>query len=131
MALSNIIYVLGKTMKHTLSSKSILDKKFKQNLKGYDPEDVDSFLDKVIEDYEKIECDFNELNRQITDLKRDNETLKAQLRDKEAAISIQKSKNIALSSSHQSSLDNLELLQRLSAYEKKLYQLGVDPSKIK
>ena len=44
---------------------------------------------------------------------------------------IQKSKNIALMSSHQSSLDNLELLQKCGAYERKLYELGVDPNKVK
>ena len=44
---------------------------------------------------------------------------------------IQKSKNFALTNSHEGNLDNLELLQRCSKYEKKLYELGVDPNKIK
>lgn len=118
-------------MKLVLSYKEILNKKFKQNTRGYDPEEVDVFLDKVLSDYKTVEKEVDNLNAQIISLKRDNETLKAALRDKDAAISIEKSKNIALSNSHQSSLDNLELLQRCSAYEKKLYQLGIDPSKIK
>ncbi len=123
--------MLGLVMKLVLNCKDILNKKFKSNVKGYDPVEVDSFLDKVLLDYKTIDKEVDLLNSQIISLKRDNETLKAALRDKDAAISIEKSKNIALSGSHQSSLDNLELLQRCSAYEKKLYQLGIDPSKVK
>ena len=131
MATYNKIYMLGVVMKLVLNCKDILNKKFKSNVKGYDPVEVDSFLDKVLLDYKTIDKEVDLLNSQIISLKRDNETLKAALRDKDAAISIEKSKNIALSGSHQSSLDNLELLQRCSAYEKKLYQLGIDPSKVK
>ena len=118
-------------MKLRSSSKDILNKKFKQSANGYDPEEVDTFLDKILEDYRTIDKEIDGLNAEIISLKRDNETLKANLRDKEQAISIQKSKNIALMSSHQSSLDNLELLQKCSAYERKLYELGVDPNKVK
>ena len=70
-------------------------------------------------------------DEEIIRLKRDNESLKATIRDKEQVISIQKSKNFALTNSHEGNLDNLELLQRCSKYEKKLYELGVDPNKIK
>lgn len=118
-------------MKLLLRSKDILDKKFRQTANGYDPDEVDTFLDKILDDYRSIDKEVEDLNAQIISLKRDNETLKANLRDKEQAISIQKSKNIALMSQHQSSLDNLELLQKCSAYERKLYELGVDPNKVK
>ena len=118
-------------MKLRLSSKDILNKKFKQASNGYDPEEVDAFLDKVLEDYRNIDKEIDGLNSQIISLKRDNETLKANLRDREQAILVQKSKNVALMSNHQSSLDNLELLQKCGAYERKLYELGVDPNKVK
>ena len=119
------------TMKLHLSSRDILNKKFKQAPNGYDADEVDNFLDKILEDYRNIDKEIDGLNANIISLKRDNETLKASLRDKEQIISVQKSKNIALMSNHQSSLDNLELLQRCSAYERKLYELGVDPNKVK
>ncbi len=118
-------------MKLRLSSKDILNKKFKQSANGYDPEEVDTFLDKILEDYRSIDKEIDGLNAEIISLKRDNETLKANLRDKDQAISIQKRKNIALMSSRHSSLDNLELLQKCGAYERKLYELGVDPNKVK
>ncbi len=118
-------------MKLQLSQKDILNKKFKKNTLGYDADEVDSFLDKILEDYESIYSEIDTLNAEIISLKRDKETLKANLRDKDQAISIQKSKNFAINTSQDSSLDNLELLQKCSAYEKKLYQLGVDPNKVK
>ena len=118
-------------MKLHLISRDILNKKFKQAPNVYDPDEVDNFLDKILEDYRNIDKEIDGLNANIISLKRDNETLKASLRDKEQIISVQKSKNIALMSNHQSSLDNLELLQRCSAYERKLYELGVDPNKVK
>lgn len=128
----NIIKTTRKSlMKLLLSSKEILNKKFKANQKGYDPDDVDAFLDKVLEDYKQIGKEISSYEVKITDLKRENESLKTKLREKEAAISMQKSKNAALNTPHQKSLDNIELLQKCSAYEKKLYSLGIDPSKIK
>ena len=121
-------------MKLRLTSKDILNKKFKSSPNGYNPEDVDTFLDKILEDYRDIDKEIDNLNAQLVSLKRDNEALKSGLREKEQVISIQKSKNIALrnnQNNHESSLDNLELLQKCGAYERKLYELGVDPSKIK
>ncbi len=118
-------------MKLRLNSREILNKKFKQAPNGYNPDEVDAFLDKILDDYRSIDEEIESLNTEIISLRRDNETLKANLRDKDQIISIQKSKNIALMSQHQSSLDNLELLQKCSAYERKLYELGVDPNKVK
>lgn len=118
-------------MKLLLNSKEVLNKKFKTTPNGYDPDEVDAFLDKALEDYRHVEKVIDELNAELVKVKRDNEALKATIRDKEQVISIQKSKNIVLTNSHEGSLDNLELLQRCSRYEKKLYELGVDPNKIK
>lgn len=117
-------------MRLQLSAKEILEKKFEKNVKGYNADEVDQFLDKVLIDYRMIDGVVQSLNSQIVTLKRENEALKASIREKESEISIQKSKNIVLSH-NEGSLDNLELLQRCSKYEKKLYQMGVDPSKIK
>lgn len=118
-------------MKLLLSSKEILNKKFKANQKGYDPDDVDAFLDKILEDYKLVEKENSNYEAKVTELKREIESLKTKLREKDSVISMQKSKNVALSTPHQKSLDNIELLQKCSAYEKKLYSMGVDPSKIK
>ena len=118
-------------MKLIVSFKEILNKIFKLTPNWYDPDEVDAFLDKILDDYRNIDKIIASFDEEIIRLKRDNESLKATIRDKEQVISIQKSKNFALTNSHEGNLDNLELLQRCSKYEKKLYELGVDPNKIK
>lgn len=118
-------------MKLKLNSQDLLTKKFIGNVKGYDMDEVDQFLDIILEDYKNFESVLSETNNKINVLKRDNESLKSQIRKKDLEISAQKSKNIYLNKDKSGSIDNLELLKRCSTYEKKLYQLGVDPSKIK
>lgn len=118
-------------MKQELTQKEILNKKFKQSPNGYNPEEVDLFLDKILEDYRAFEEIKKDFELKIVNLKRENEVLKANIREKESEISIQKGKNIAASTTKGTSLDNLVLLQRCGAYEKKLYELGIDPNKVK
>ncbi|HLR60204.1 MAG TPA: cell division regulator GpsB [Pseudogracilibacillus sp.] len=52
-----------------LSSKEILEKDFKTSLRGYNQKDVDEFLDVVMQDYEA-------LNNEIQQLKQENDRFK-------------------------------------------------------
>ncbi|UQS86607.1 cell division regulator GpsB [Nicoliella spurrieriana] len=52
--------------------KQILNKEFRQKMRGYDPNDVDSFLDDVIKDYDT----FDRENQQLRD---ENDRLKSQV----------------------------------------------------
>ncbi|HKL72913.1 MAG TPA: DivIVA domain-containing protein [Candidatus Onthovivens sp.] len=118
-------------MKFKLKEEDILNKKFKANVKGYDCDEVDAFLDLVLSDYNLINELDNSLDDQLITLKRDNEGLKAQIRDLEQKLELISAGFKVDSNGVYSSLDNLELLQRCGRYEKKLYDLGVNPSKIK
>ena len=42
-------------MKLIVSFKEILNKKFKTTPNGYDPDEVDAFLDKILDDYRNID----------------------------------------------------------------------------
>ena len=42
-------------MKLQLNAKDILNKQFEKDVKGYNPDEVDSFLDKVLTDYRMVE----------------------------------------------------------------------------
>ncbi len=99
------------------------------------PEDeVDKFLDLIIADYKVLLGEISKLKDEVFSLKRENETLKADIRDKETVISIEKSKLAVLEKNKNYSaeqLDPIDLLQRCGKYEVKLSELGVDPSKIK
>jgi len=48
-----------------LTSKMILEKEFKKNFKGYNVEEVDSFLDEIIQDYETFEKVVAQLREEI------------------------------------------------------------------
>ncbi|MCG7343067.1 cell division regulator GpsB [Sporosarcina sp. ACRSL] len=59
-------------MEIKLDSKTILEKEFKTGLRGYNQEDVDLFLDQVIQDYEAFK-------KIISELRMENEKLKDEL----------------------------------------------------
>nr|WP_027847109.1 cell division regulator GpsB [Marinococcus halotolerans] len=48
-----------------LSAKDILDKDFKNSVKGYNKDEVDQFLDIIIQDYERFEQKVRELEDQL------------------------------------------------------------------
>ena len=55
-----------------LTSKEILEKEFKKSVKGYNIDQVDQFLDQVMEDYDKFE-------EVVNALKAENKRLKEEL----------------------------------------------------
>lgn len=125
-------------MKFNLTKEDILNKQFIPSYKGYDPNDVDEFLDLVLKDYSSLEEAFKKTDEMIESLKKENNELKNSLRELKRDQELMgsrlssNSKNDLNTQNYQStSLDNLELLKKCANYEKKLYSLGYDPSKIK
>lgn len=86
-----------------LQSKDILDKKFKTSMRGYNQEEVDEFLDTIIQDYEFF-------NQKIEQLKQENERLKSQAE--------QQTRVRPQTSNHQV---NYDILKRLSNLEKAVF----------
>ena len=117
--------------KITLTSSDILKKIFTPNVKGYDPDEVDDFLDQIINDYRSYEKFAEETKGYI-------ESLETQLRtakERYSALEIEYTKaNNRLAGIKQGSgnvtPENIELLKRISALEAALYQKGVDPRKV-
>lgn len=85
-----------------LSSKEILEKDFKTAMRGYNQEEVDEFLDKIITDY-------NIFQQQIDALKKENETLKE---------NADRTKMRSNNTNHQV---NYDVLKRLSNLEKEVF----------
>ena len=52
-----------------LNSKTILEKEFKTGLRGYNQEEVDLFLDDVIQDYQAFKNKINELQNENSRIK--------------------------------------------------------------
>ena len=59
-------------MEIKLDSKTILEKEFKTGLRGYNQEEVDLFLDDVIQDYEAFK-------KTIAELRNENARIKEEL----------------------------------------------------
>lgn len=112
------------------NSKSLLDVKFKKNVKGYDAYQVDSTLDQVIDDYKFYEKTLEENRQTISSLESQNKTLKEKLRQSEIlAKKLQKTVD-AIPDSPDVTKSNIVYLQRIADLEKALYKRGVDPKKI-
>jgi DivIVA domain-containing protein len=116
-----------------LTSEQILTKKFAADTRGYDAQQVDEFLDCVLEEFRRYEAFVNnelpallKAGDQCDQLKNRNQELEielAVLKDKFAGLS--KNDTVTINQ------NNLELHRRISALEKALYKLGQDPNKVK
>ncbi|MGE8037318.1 cell division protein DivIVA [Lysinibacillus sp. KCTC 33748] len=87
-----------------LTSKMILEKEFKKNFKGYNVEEVDSFLDEIIQDYETFE-------KAVAQLREENKQLKEEIDN------TPKRQPVASTSG----TTNFDILKRLSNLEKHVF----------
>src|SRR4051812_32837031 len=90
-------------MELRLTAKQILEKEFKTNLRGYNQDDVDQFLDDIIQDYETFE-------KTISQLKAENSRLKEELLE---VPKVQPKTQVGTT--------NFDVLQRLSNLEKHVF----------
>ncbi|MBQ1477382.1 MAG: DivIVA domain-containing protein [Erysipelotrichaceae bacterium] len=100
--------------KLNLTPDEILEKQFQVDFKGYSASEVDSFLDQVLEDYQKMEDNVQELLDHIAEL--------------EAQIKMLNNENIELQGkqkafdlSNTTSYSSVDLLKRLSRLEEMVY----------
>src|SRR6478752_6496903 len=89
------------------SAKEILNKDFKTSMRGYNPDEVDKFLDSIIQDYELYEKKVEEL--ELQQLRQENKKLQ------------ERPVRQASSSAPSSNNTNYDILQRLSNLEKKVF----------
>ena len=87
-----------------LTSKDILEKEFKKSVKGYNIDQVDQFLDQIMEDYDNFE-------RVINELRAENERLKDELSGSTKKTTAQPT----------TSNMNYDILKRLANLEKAVF----------
>lgn len=87
-----------------LTVKQILDKDFKSSLRGYNPDEVDKFLDMIIQDYEYF-------NQRIEELEQENELYRRNARRMQEQAPTQPPIHGT----------NYDILQRLSRLEKEVF----------
>lgn len=98
-----------------LTQKEILEKDFKTKMRGYNPQEVDEFLDLVIKDYKSFE-------REISDLKEEKDRLITKL-DELSKQATAKSHN---QGQNGSSVTNFDILKRLSNLERHVFGSKLD-----
>lgn len=98
-----------------LTPQEILDKEFKIDARGYRPQEVDKYLDMVIRDYTEFINIIKRNEKEIKDLHEDNSKLKAEIR------SLREKLVASESSSENGSVNNVDLLRRISQLEKVVF----------
>ncbi|HAB66803.1 MAG TPA: cell division regulator GpsB [Firmicutes bacterium] len=101
--------------KIALTPQDILDKEFKIDARGYRPQEVDKFLDLVINDYGEFLSEIKKLRKDLAALNDENVKLKNELRRIKANI------EAAEGSASNNNVSNVDLLRRLSQLEKVVY----------
>lgn len=98
-----------------LTQREIVDKDFKNKLRGYDPEEVDEFLDLIIQDYKSFQDEIDEL-------KADNDRLIKELDE----TSKQSDLRAQSQGTNQSTVTNFDILKRLSNLERHVFGSKLD-----
>ncbi|WP_461214273.1 cell division regulator GpsB [Lacticaseibacillus sp. GG6-2] len=102
------------TFKIQYGPKDILDKSFKNKVRGYDPDEVDEFLDGIIRDYESFVAEIDRLNEE-------NSRLFSRVDELTKQLSV--SKNVATATPQQpnGNVTNYDILKRLSNLERHVF----------
>lgn len=100
------------------SPKDILQQEFKTKMRGYDPVEVDEFLDNVIKDYEAY-------NKEILALQEENDRLQAKL-SQQAANPTPAPSRVQTEAPKSQTVTNFDILKRLSNLEKEVFGKKLD-----
>ena len=94
----------------SLSIQDILEKEFKIDTRGYRPQEVDSFLDVIMRDYNEYNNIIKALVKDNKSLMAENHTLKEEVRNLKSSIEAAKY--------GEKEITTVDLLRRISQLEK-------------
>ncbi|MCR5491129.1 MAG: DivIVA domain-containing protein [Bacilli bacterium] len=114
----------------TLTADKILHKSFTPNVKGYDPDEVDDYLDRILRDYVAFDKWANESNKYIAELETQLRKARERAQELEVENAKMKSRLSGIKSTDRVTPENIDYVTRISRLETALYKLGVDPKKI-
>lgn len=100
--------------KLNLSPEDILNKEFEVDFKGYSAADVDAYLDLILEDYQIMEDNVQELLDAIS-------TLQDQVKDLTAKNVELEGRKLAFDLSNTTSYSSVDVLKRISRLEELVY----------
>ena len=121
-----------------LSAQDILNKQFRSTVNGYDPDEVDAYLDEVISDYENFQQIIEDLYGQIGTLQRqimderqkEKKTVETEKEDKVKTYTPTHRRTASVpnfaddNDNNQGEIStNMAIIQRISTLERKVYNL--------
>lgn len=117
--------------------KDIFERRFSQKMRGYDPNEVDTFLDGIIEDYQAFDNRINSLENEKNQLRMEVQRLKQSASTVTPGPSVSQSGYFNDSNSAPLNHDTLgtthienELLKRVSNLEQRVFGSTEGPSSI-
>lgn len=103
------------TVVRALTQREIVDKDFNTKFRGYDSEEVDEFLDLIIQDYKSFQDEIEELKMEVERLVEElDETSK------------QSDYRVQSQGTNQSTVTNFDILKRLSNLERHVFGSKLD-----
>ena len=118
-------------IKLVLTAEQIGNKVFKGVPRGYDPYEVDKFLDQVILDYERVENNYLVSKSEIEKLEQKIRNLETDKHNLEIELGRLKTKYSKIKPTDNVTDDNIDLIKRINTLETFLWQNGFNPSSIK
>ncbi|MCQ2741823.1 MAG: DivIVA domain-containing protein [Bacilli bacterium] len=117
--------------KLSLTSQKILEKQFTKNVKGYDPDEVDEFLDLVRADYMAYDSKLAEAKNYVRRLEEELKRVQDSKQELEIDNARMKKRLSGIKPGDKLNEENMEYIQRINVLEHYIYLTGVDPTKIK
>lgn len=96
------------------TTKDIFEQDFKIGFRGYDPDEVNDFLDEIMKDYDAYEAIIKELKGEIA-------RLKAQMANAPRVGGTSMESSETLRTERTSSATNFDILRRLNRLEKEVF----------
>ena len=118
-------------VKLNANSQIVLDKKFKAIPRGYDPFEVDEFLDVILKDYRTIETNCLMKEEEIKELKNKIMTLEKEKKQLEISNASYAKRFQNIKETDNVTIDNIDYISRIRALENYLWKIGHNPTKIK
>jgi len=107
---------------YNYTTQEILQQQFKTKMRGYDPEEVDEYLDNVIRDYETMQ-------KEILSLKEETEILEAKIEKlQKAALATVRPSAVSQNEggTKAAGVTNFDILKRLSNLEREVFGAKLD-----
>lgn len=95
-----------------LSAKDIFEKDFEKTIRGYRPIEVDTFLDDIISDYQRMA----DMNKNLRTLEEENKKLKKEIEELRIRVATRGRSDVS-----ESQNQHIDILKRLSNLEKKVF----------